>query len=336
MVDAEEGIIAGYITYRDSLRPTTAKTKRKQLDFCRAVVRALEENGSSLGRCQVPDLIAAARWGNRYARNTRITYVGTLKTLSQYIDENHHPIPDLHTRFLKRVKGGNPVQSPRKAALTKDEWQRILDLPLNNMRRAQLAVAYDGYLRPGELFVLKWSDFHEAPGGMEYTIQFKTEKPRTIAMREEAVAVLEDWQRESGMEWDGDDPVFPSRDGGRCKTNAQQKRLFQYLKEKTGIQKLMPSTIRPTAITHDVDDGCSTAYICLRAWGEPYSKMINLYARPDSAKIQRDQQARVPAVSMQGPERRFTRRDAVRDELDSLKRRMALIEVMQKPGQGNG
>ena len=40
---------------------------------------------------------------------------------------------------------------------------------------------------------------------------------------------------------------------------------------------------------HDADNGMPVSYICLRAWGVTYNKMINIYMKPDSAKIQGDQ-----------------------------------------------
>jgi hypothetical protein len=65
--------------------------------------------------------------------------------------------------------------------------------------------------------------------------------------------------------------------------------VFGDLKKKTGFAHLMPSVLRNSAMKHDADNGMPVSYICLRAWGVTYNKMINIYMKPDSAKIQGDQ-----------------------------------------------
>jgi hypothetical protein len=54
-------------------------------------------------------------------------------------------------------------------------------------------------------------------------------------------------------------------------------------------KKIIPGSIRNTAITHDVESGLPLSYICLRSWGEPYNAMINIYTKANSAKMQVDQ-----------------------------------------------
>ena len=65
--------------------------------------------------------------------------------------------------------------------------------------------------------------------------------------------------------------------------------MFDRLRKETGIKTLKPSVLRNSALTHDVESGLPVSYVCLRAWGEPYNELINLYTKPDSGKIQRDQ-----------------------------------------------
>ena len=86
--------------------------------------------------------------------------------------------------------------------------------------------------------------------------------------------------------------------------------------------------LRTTAITHDVDAGLPVSYICLRAWGEPYNDLINLYTKPDSGKIQRDQHGKIgmtPAVL--GGSGKFMTKD---DRIAELERRLALLELGTK------
>jgi hypothetical protein len=96
------------------------------------------------------------------------------------------------------------------------------------------------------------------------------------------------------------------------------------LKKKTGIKNLKPSILRTSSITHDVNSGLPISYICLRGWGESFNDVINIYTKPDSARIQKDQHDKVglrPALIL-GTSGKFTTRD---DRLSELERRMALV-----------
>ena len=141
-----------------------------------------------------------------------------------------------------------------------------------------IAMLYDGYHRPREILLLQWSDLRvNQSGHIEYEITFKTEKTRTIVQKGTTTAVLEMWRQECGANYGDDTPMFPDRGGRPYKSTTVLRDLFARLRR-----------LRNIAITHDVEAGLPTSYICLRAWGEPYNPMINVYARPDSGRMQEE------------------------------------------------
>jgi hypothetical protein len=106
--------------------------------------------------------------------------------------------------------------------------------------------------------------------------------------------------------------------------------LFDRLKIETGLPGLKPSMLRNTAITHDVNARQSISYICLRAWGEPYNELINLYSKPDSGKIQRDQHDQNGvATAVLGKSAKFSTKDdritEMERELVKMRRELAII-----------
>jgi integrase len=284
----------------------------------------LHENGALLDGCTVQDLLKVAGDASSgvFTKNSRQTKIVILKTLSQYIHRFHHPIENLDL-LTHDVKAGSAAKN-RKDALTLEEWNRVLNLPMPARDRAILAVLYDGYHRPGEVLLLRWCDLKENEYGIEYEIKFKTEKSRTIVQKPGTTEILEAWRRECGVRLTDDKPIFPGPDGKRYETITTLKLLFNRLKKESGILNLKPSILRTTAITHDVDAGLPVSYICLRAWGEPYNELINLYTKPDSGRIQRDQHKKIgmhPAVL--GKSGKFTTRD---DRVAVLERRQAATE----------
>ena len=189
---------------------------------------------------------------------------------------------------MNDVKTGS-TQRNRKEALTVMEWEAVFNLPMSAKDRAILAMMYDGYHRPREVLMLKWSDLKQTDEGIEYAINFKTGIPRTIVQKLGTTAILERWRHECGTVADSNSHIFPDNHGRSYESNMVLVHLFNRLKKETGIKKLKPSVLRTTALTHDVEAGLPISYICLRAWGVPFNEIINVYTKPDSGKIQREQ-----------------------------------------------
>jgi integrase len=318
-------IISGFINQRNAIKPTSARTKGKQAYESVWVVRTLGD--ATLDVCTVNDLlnVASKASSGEFTKNTRQTKIMTLKALALYIHRFHHPIENLDL-LMKDVKAGSASKN-RKEALTLEQWDTLINLPMSARDRALLAVMYDGYHRPMEVLILKWSDLKiNERGDIEYDILFKTDKGRCIVQKPGTTEILEAWRRECGAALTDDTYIFPAPDGSAYRTITVLAKMFRRLKAKTGIKDLKPSTLRTSAITHDVDAGLPISYICLRAWGEPFNDLVNLYTRPDSAKIQRDQHDKTglkPALIL-GTSGKFTTRD---DRLAETERRLALLEM---------
>lgn len=323
---AEREILLGFIEQRNTVKPTGIRTKGKQAYEGVWICEILHRIKSTLDTCTVKDLlkVAGEASSGKFTKNSRQTKIVTLKAVAKYITRFHHEIGNLDL-LMHDVKAGS-VAKNRKEAITLVEWDRLINLPMSARDRALLAVAYDGYHRPKEVLILKWCDLHiNNRGDIEYEITFKTDKTRTIVQKPGTTEILELWRRECGADLADDKPIFPAPDGKPYETITVLAKMFDRLRKETGIKTLKPSVLRTSSITHDVESGMPVSYICLRAWGEPYNELINLYTKPDSGRIQRDQHEKngmQPAVL--GASGKFTTKD---DRIASLERE---IDAMRK------
>ena len=328
----EREIIIGFIQQRNTIRPTSTRTQGKQAYEGAWICRSLGE--ITLDKCTVHDLlkVAGEASSGKFTKNSRQTKIVTLKALANYIHRFHHPIQNIDL-LMRDVKAGSAAKN-RKVTLTLEEWNTIRNLPMPAKSRAELYMMYDGYHRPGELAILEWSDLkQDQTGEIQYDITFKTEKQRTIVMRSAAIEILEAWRKECGALLTDDTPIFPAPDNGHYRTITHLTKLFKRLKQRTGIDALMPSILRNSGMQHDLEAGYPVSYVCLRAWGEPYNDLINLYTKPDSGKIQRDQHGKggIPGSVGLGSSREYTTEiDMLKKERDELQEtmdtRMALME----------
>jgi integrase len=288
---AERGIIIGYIDQRNAISPTVTNTKLKQAYQGVWICKTLHNHHSHLDTATVKQFLLVAGDAANHTKDTRQTKISTLKAMAQYIHRFHHPIKNLDL-LLHDVKSGSAAKN-LKDGLTLDEWSRVINLPMSARDRAYLALLYDGCHRPREPLLLRWCDLRiNESGDIEDTIVFKTKIPRTIVQKRETTEILEAWRRECGAKLTDETPIFPGRDGKPYHTITTVAKMFKKLRERAGIPRLKPSMIRNSALLHDVEAGLPVSYICLRAWGEPYNELINLYTKPDSGRIQRDQHAK--------------------------------------------
>jgi len=333
---AEREILLGFIEQRNAVKPTGERTKGKQAYEGFWICGALHQHKSSLDTCTVKELlkVAGESSSGKFTKNSRQTKIVTLKAIAKYINRFHHKIENLDL-LMEDVKAGS-VAKNRKEAFTLVEWDRLINLPMPARDRAMIAMMYDGYHRPKEVLILRWCDLHvNERGDIEYEITFKTEKTRTIVQKPGTTEILELWRRECGASLTDNKPIFPAPDGKPYETITVLAKLFEKFKEETGIAGLKPSVLRNSALTHDVESGLPVSYICLRAWGEPYNELINLYTKPDSGKIQRDQHDKdgmQPAVL--GRSGKFTTkddRDAERDRtIEKLQKDMEIMQAIIK------
>lgn len=199
----EQNILKGFIKWRNGIRPTSGVTKTKQAAQGIYICRVLHKNEARLDTCSINDLLKVSQDSSsgQYTKNSRQTKIVTLKALANYITRQHHSIKDLDL-LTKDVKAGS-VSRHRKEHLTIEEWDVVLNTPMSAKERAMVAMLYDGYHRPAEILLLKWSDLNiNANGNIEYEITFKTEKSRTIVQKGTATAILEMWRaRAWGQYW---------------------------------------------------------------------------------------------------------------------------------------
>lgn len=172
-------IIAGFIEQRNAVKPTATRTKGKQAYECVWIAQNL--SGAALSSCTVHDLLkaAGAASSGNYTKNSRQTKIMILKVLARYIHRFHHEIPNLDL-LTQDVKAGT-AESDTKDLITVDEWHRLINTPMPARDKAMVAMLYDGYHRPMEILILKWSDLKiQKDGSIQYVIKFKTGIPRTI------------------------------------------------------------------------------------------------------------------------------------------------------------
>lgn len=295
MTAAEAAILAGYIEHCLSKENASARTQAKKRHYGYKIIAVLHEMGKTLDSAGYPDFAKVPgrlknRNGEALTQNSRQSFVSQLKSMVSYIGKTRKISGE--KSLFDDIQAGSPSKQ-NKEVLSPEEWETLLNAPMSAKERAYLAMLYDGYHRPGEPLTLKWSDLKIGEhGGIQYELAFKTAIKRTIVQKPDCTAILEAWRRECGHEYGDDAPVFPDRSGEHYSTLSFAVDLFDRLQKETGISGLVPSCIRNTAISHDVQDGRELTYICLRAWGEPYNDMINVYTKANSAKMQAEQQAK--------------------------------------------
>ena len=292
MTPAESVILEAWIVKQaGGKKGTSERTKAKQRHIAYKIIDTIHKNGKTLDNADGNDFSkVAADIGNKVTQNSKQTIISQLKSIVRFIHEET-AIPNAD-KFLKNVVAGSPSKQ-NKDVLTHEEMAAILNAPMSGKERAYLAMLYDGYHRPYEPYTLKWHDLKiNSSGAIEYKITFKTGTERTIVQKPDTTAILELWRRECGHTYKDDAYIFPDNHGGQYTTLMQSTRLIEKLEKYAGLHNLKPSSIRNTAITHDVMAGLPLTYICMRAWGEPYNDMINIYVKANSSQMQTDQHAK--------------------------------------------
>jgi len=327
--DEEKKIITDYLATREMCE----RTEKDRAYMFVKMSQYLQETGTSFTTLTTDNMIALAKKLKKESRqNTGQTYISNLKAIAKYINKKHHKIEGLFEE-LPDIKAGSPVPGEDKTVLTQNDWYTLLNSPGLTVRdRAMLQLLYDGYHRPGEILLLKWSDFKPSDsGGKSYSTKFKTGKVRNIGQSEETTRILDEWRKWLGLVPD-DSPVFPTLKGKHYATLDPIVKLFQ----KIGIEKFTPSCVRPTAITHDVSEAdTNTAAVCLKAWGTPSNELISTYAaKVDSLKMQREQQERKRKkrgiVDNTQPVKPFGVSDKQSKQMEEMQRRLAILEKLMQ------
>lgn len=295
MSKKELAFVESYIEYCLSKESASEKTQAKKRQYAYTLISVLHDMKKDLFTAvyedfsKIPGRLKNQK-GGPVTQNTRQSYVSQLKAMLAYLEYSHTIKGE--KRLFTDIEAGSPTKQ-NKGVLEPDEWQAVLNAPMSAKERAYIGMLYDGYHRPTEPLTLKWSDMRiNESGAIQYRIVFKTGISREIVQKPDCTALLEAWRRESGHNYGDDAFIFPATGGRQYTSRGFQADLFARLAKHTGIAWLEPSCIRNTAISHDVDNEMSIQYICLRAWGEPFNDMINVYVKAHSAKLQSEAQAR--------------------------------------------
>lgn len=293
MSKKELAFVESYIEYCLSKESASEKTQAKKRQYAYTLISVLHDMKKDLFTAAYEDFSKVPgrlknQKGGAVTQNTRQSYVSQLKAMVGYL-ENSHDIKGKKTAFTD-IRAGTPTKQ-NKDVLSPEEWQAVLNAPMSAKERAYVGMLYDGYHRPTEPLTLKWSDLKINSGGaIQYKITFKTGIPREIVQKPDATALLEAWRRECGHNYGDDAFIFPATGGRMYTSRGFTADLFAKISKHIG-NMIEPSSIRNTAISHDIMNELPLQYICLRAWGEPFNPMINIYVNANSAKLQAEVQA---------------------------------------------
>jgi len=86
----EREIITGYIQHRDNVSPTATNTRIRQAAICTWIVRKLHSSGVAVEGSTVHDFLTVAGAANGMTKNSRQTYVFTVKSFPQYLHRFNH------------------------------------------------------------------------------------------------------------------------------------------------------------------------------------------------------------------------------------------------------
>jgi integrase/recombinase XerD len=202
-------------------------------------------------------------------------------------------VTGLNEKKIRAIKAPGMDWSAKKSSdmLTKEEVLKVIDACTNSRDRAIISMLYDGSLRPVDLRTLTWNDVTFDEFGAMIRTSAKTGKERAIRLTI-STPYFAQWRTDYPNKPEGSAPVFLSH---RVYKSAGEKhiplemdaivRLIRSLRKKTGIEKLSPSILRPSRITHDVEDGYDSSYLMLKNWGTLKTPMLQVYAKPSEDYI---------------------------------------------------
>ena len=176
--------------------------------------------------------------------------VRALKAFYNYCIEEDM-IPD----FSKKLKT-TKISKTEKLPLDDDEIHTLIsafgNTALDERNRCWVILMCDSGLRRGEIINLEIGNIDIKRGFMIVT--GKGSKQRFVPIGKLSKKSLTDYIRKYRSNANESDPVFVNRFGCKCTDNAIKK-VFQKLKNQTGIQRLHPHLLRHTFATNYLVDG---------------------------------------------------------------------------------
>lgn len=230
---------------------------------------------------------AGALRTSKYKQNYRRSAISVLKSLAGFLSlrgQNIDPKEIEEILLPGRVwKSKTPDDM-----LSKEEVLRVIDACRSARDKALISMCYDGGCRPKELCDLNWSDVTFDKNGAFFKTTVKTGKERRIRLTM-SLPYLAAWKSAYPGKPTGNNPVFVTLNlmgGKHIRLNKDLfDRVVRLARDRSGVKKLKPGILRPTRITHDIEDGVPMQYVALRSWGSLKSQMIDKYANPSEKYI---------------------------------------------------
>jgi integrase/recombinase XerD len=200
---------------------------------------------------------------------TRNARLSAIRSLYRYAALRH---PE-HAGVIERVLAIPPkrFESNLVTFLTEEEVEALLAAPdratwTGRRDRAMLTLAAQTGLRVSELTGLRCTDVHLG-AGPHVSCRGKGRKQRITPLTGPTVAVLRAWLDERGRQVE--EPLFPTRTGGRLSRDALERRMAKHVAEATracpslGAKRVTAHVLRHTAAMRLLEAGVDTSVIAL-------------------------------------------------------------------------
>jgi len=279
---AEGALIHDYMEEATAERGFSPAWVTAKYHLVSRIVQVMHENGTALDGARTKDIRTAANAlrTSAFRDNYKRATISVLKNLALWLARRGQDIDPATVQKIKLPRRVWKTKTPEDM-LTKGEVLRVIDACRSARDKALLAVCYDGGARPKELCDLNWSDVHFDTRGAYYITRVKTGRERRVRLTM-SLPYLAAWKSAYPGSPKGDAPVFctMNRMGGRhVRLNKDLfDRVVRLARDRSGVEKLKPGILRPTRITHDLEDGLPMQYVALRAWGTLKSQMLDVYS----------------------------------------------------------
>jgi integrase/recombinase XerD len=292
------------------------------------LAHAKEKTGKAPSELELGDLDAALissfldhlerdRGCGAGTRNTRLAAVHSFFTFASY----RHPEHADTIRQVLAIPQKKTERRPR-AFLSAPEMEALLTAPdrstwTGRRDHVLLAVALRTGLRLSELTGLRCQDV-QLGAGAHLKCLGKGRKRRDTPLDKAIVSLLRAWLTERGGE--PDDPLFPSRQGGRLSPDAVQRLVA---KHAAAARTICPSLASKRITTHNLRHSCAMELLgngvdvaTVALWlGHEKLESVNAYLHSDLTMKERALERRSPLNTKAG---RYRPGDALLAFLENL------------------
>lgn len=300
--------LPAYLDFRSSVRGISQATLTKDKNYIQMFAGVL--GSEKLTTLSIITAVAACR--KRY--NTR-TFNSIWKTMRPYLAWlQKNGAADIDMTQLREIRLTTPDPSVTAADIpTPEEFLQMVDCCSSARDKAILWILYDSCGRKTETVRdLNWEDIVFDEQGAKVNLSGKTHKPRYIRLMA-SVQYLRLWRSTYPGDPSGSAPLFINLKGkdkhkriSKTTVTMIMRHLSPKFCEKTGKQyHLYPHLLRHMGITHLLLQGYSMQFVCMRAWGTPYSSQILTYVHIAGVDIDREMMDHLTAdTSAPKPKRR--------------------------------